>query len=201
MFGSTPPVSGLSEPELIRLARRGHRDAFGELYDRHGTSVRRFTFSLTRNDSDADDLVQETFLALVQSKTEISVSGGAFTGYLCGIARNRFLEEIRRSERRRNLMQANESETESVRIPAPEQGLLAREISQRVTAALESLPPNQRSAVEDFDLYGYSLKEGAARAGIDPASFKARLNRGRQTLRKLLSWAGKEKDEINDELN
>jgi RNA polymerase sigma-70 factor (ECF subfamily) len=188
MFGSKTPVGGLSEPELLRLARNGHREAFGELYDRHGVSVRRFSIALTRNESDADDLVQETFLALVQKKTPIEVSGTDFGAYLCGMARNNFLEDLRRKGRRRGLLEEHEPESKTAPARRPDDDLLAKEIQTRVAQALAELPPNQRAAIEDFDLRGFSLKEGAERAGIDPASFKARLNRGRQTLRKLLSF-------------
>ena len=188
MFGSKIPVGGLSEPELLRLARDGHREAFGELYDRHGLSVRRFSIALTRNETDADDLVQETFLALVQKKTPIEVSGSDFGAYLCGMARNQFLEELRRKDRRKGLLEIHEPKPFADPVRRPDEDFFTKEIQGRIAEALAALPPNQRAAIEDFDLRGFSLKEGAERAGVDPASFKARLNRGRQTLRKLLSF-------------
>jgi RNA polymerase sigma-70 factor, ECF subfamily len=165
-----------AEGELIRRARAGDQDAFGELVadnsDRVYGALRRFGL----DQGEADEVAQEVFLRAWR-----------------GLPRFAFNEAQRRLSRRRpaSVIPDPEAPDPIADLPdAPERGPEARALDDELMRALEmallALPPDWRMAVVLRDIEGLSTEEAAAVVGIGPAAFKSRLHRGRMRLRELV---------------
>jgi RNA polymerase sigma-70 factor (ECF subfamily) len=175
-----PPTELLTEGDLVREARRGEEPAFLALYYCHRSAVFQFAWRLTGSQSAAEDITQECFLALVCGAAFDSARGSLRT-YLFGIVRNLALRYFRISER--------EAE-EPADTPAPVdvlRDIIAAERSAQVAEAVVQLPILQREAIILFTFEELSLEEIAEITGVDVGVIKARLHRGRESLRKALA--------------
>lgn len=143
--------------------------------------LRRFARTLTRHAHDADDLVQiavERALARAQQWQ----AGTRLDGWMFGILRNAWIDEIRARQRRSQLF-APEAAGEHV--GAPGAGTEVDVLS--VEAALGSLPEEQRTAVSLVLIEGLSYKEAAEAMQVPIGTLTSRLARGRDALQAILS--------------
>lgn len=178
-----------AEGELIRRARAGDQDAFGELVadnsDRVYGALRRFGL----DQAEADEVSQEVFLRAWRGLPRFE-QRARFSTWLYRIA---FNEAQRRLSRRRPapVIADPEGPDPIASLPdAPEQRPEARALDDELMRALEmalmELPPDWRIAVVLRDIEGLSTEEAAAVVGIGPPAFKSRLHRGRMRLRELI---------------
>ncbi|WP_395396203.1 sigma-70 family RNA polymerase sigma factor (plasmid) [Novosphingobium sp. BL-8A] len=127
----------------------------------------RYARKITRDQADAEDVVQEAYLRLgeMASRQVLDRPGG----YLTRIVRNLALDWIRRA---RQHIDTHEADGEAVLLgvaadaPSPEQAALARVEVDRLTAALAELPERMRIAVEMHRFGGAKLREIADELGI-----------------------------------
>lgn len=178
-----------AEGELIRRARAGDQDAFGELVadnsDRVYGALRRFGL----DQAEADEVSQEVFLRAWRGLPRFE-QRARFSTWLYRIA---FNEAQRRLSRRRPVPVTADPEGSDpiASLPdAPEQRPEARALDDELMRALEmalmELPPDWRIAVVLRDIEGLSTEEAAAVVGIGAPAFKSRLHRGRMRLRELI---------------
>src|SRR3954468_21306455 len=83
-----------SDEKLLGRALKGDEEAFTALYRRRQSPVYRFALHMTGSMAVAEDVVQEVFLALLQSGRRFDPSRGTLLSFLYGIARNRILQRI-----------------------------------------------------------------------------------------------------------
>src|SRR5258707_7488400 len=82
---------GNAPEQLLRAARRGKEAAFLRLFDDHHLPLFRFAWRLTRSMADAEDIVQECFLALLRPECRFDPARTAIRTYLFGVVRNQSL--------------------------------------------------------------------------------------------------------------
>jgi RNA polymerase sigma-70 factor (ECF subfamily) len=179
----------VTEPELVRRARGGDEDAFGELVNGHADRVyamlRRFGLTMT----EAEEVAQEVFLRAWRGLERFQ-ERAQFSTWLYRIAFN---------EAQRRLSKRDPAPVESVlddEDPVaqiadrsdrdPSHQALDREFERVLRAALGQLPEEWRVAVVLRDIEGLSTEEAAQVTGVRQAAFKSRLHRGRMQLRMLL---------------
>jgi RNA polymerase sigma-70 factor (ECF subfamily) len=142
--------------------------------------LRRFARTLTRNVHDADDLVQ---IAVERALTrhEQWRPGSRLDGWLFGILRNAWIDELR-ARGRRGAIFAPEEAGEHVG-----EAVMDKEIEMlAVQAALAQLPEEQRSAVAMVLIEGLSYKEAAEAMDVPIGTLTSRLARGREALQAIL---------------
>ena len=157
--------------------------------------VTRYALSLTRNEADSDDLVQETFLRAYRSWDHYAV-GTECRAWLFTICRNTFL---RTHERARREVSSDDPELESLAAAAVHaaavqggQGdLFARvDLSAAIDGALQALPEAFREAVVLVDVQDQSYETASKVLGVPVGTVRSRLFRGRRLLQEsLLAYA------------
>jgi RNA polymerase sigma-70 factor, ECF subfamily len=140
--------------------------------------LRRFARTITRNHDDADDLVQLCVERALQ-RYEQWRPESRFDGWMFGIMRNAWIDEVR-ARQRRNRVLAPEEEGEHVGADEHQAEVLS------VQRAMAALPEEQRLAIALVLIEGLSYKEAAAALDIPIGTLTSRLARGREALQALL---------------
>ena len=188
-------VRELGEAELVELARQGGENAIRTLIERNNQRLFRAARSVLRNDGEAEDVVQETyvkaFTALASFRGEAS-----FSTWLTRIALNEAVSRLRR--RRKNsdldaLDQAVSADAGLVSlfplslVPLPADMEAARsEMRQMLETAIDGLPEGFRTVFVLRDVEGLSTEETATHLTLKPETVKTRLHRARRMLRAVL---------------
>jgi RNA polymerase sigma-70 factor, ECF subfamily len=185
-----PTAPAVSDSGLMERVRRGDREAFGEIVERHKDPVVHYLARLTGNRDRAEDLGQETFLRLFRSAEGGYVEQGYLRAYLFRIATNLVRSEERRARRLRLLMPflPREEHTE----PVAPSGLLRRELHREVSAAMAKLPLRYRVPLVLHEIEGWSYVDIAQEMGCREGTVKSRVHRGRRQLKARLEpyWNG-----------
>jgi len=173
----------------------GEAAAFHRLYALLAPRILAYLVSLAGDRAMAEDLLQQTFLKLHQSRASY-VRGADPVPWLYTIAHRTFLDEARKRKR------APVKLTADGELPAePRAGLQgqAEEIeardedgaSTRISLAdLDGLPQNQKEALLLTKVHGHSVSEAAAIAGTTPGAIKLRAHRAYVTLRQRIGGKG-----------
>ncbi len=181
-----PDQAGLatSETDAERALRFEH-EALAYLDQLYGAALR-----MTRNPTDAEDLVQETFAKAYASFHQFT-PGTNLKAWLYRILTNTFINSYRKKQRQ---PQSSGSEVEdwqlaraeshtSTGLRSAETEALDRMPHSAVTDAMNALAPDFRLAVYLADVEGFSYKEIAEIMGTPIGTVMSRLNRGRNQLR------------------
>ena len=91
-----PDWQEVDESQLIKRAKDGEVEAFGELYERHLQPVFRFIYSRMNNRLDAEDLAEEVFIRVWRSLPNFEDQGVPFIAFLMRVARNALIDFHRR---------------------------------------------------------------------------------------------------------
>ena len=123
--------------ELVRKAKDGEVEAFGQLYEHHVQSVFRFVYSHIDNHSDAEDLTEEVFLRVWRAIPKYQEQGVPFIAFLIRIARNVIID-FYRSSRRENL----NLPLDDIQIAGSKSGLDENVIQGQTTSEIRNLLAN-----------------------------------------------------------
>jgi RNA polymerase sigma-70 factor (ECF subfamily) len=182
--------------DLVRRARKGDYDAFQALVDKYSREVYNLALRILRQQQDAEDIVQETFLSVIEHLVDFREES-KFRTWLVRIATNHALNVLRK--RRGITAMPAERGPEDEGLPHPE--FIApwkynpEEIADRsetrevVEKALERLDEKHLAAFVLRDLEGLSTEETAEALGISETNVRVRLFRARLVLREELTRA------------
>ncbi|HEX7239186.1 MAG TPA: sigma-70 family RNA polymerase sigma factor [Longimicrobiaceae bacterium] len=189
MAGPIPAARGALSAEdeldaqLAERVRRGDAGAFDQLVTRHMRRAFGVAYRLLGQREDAEDLVQEAFLAVLE-RIDTFQPGRSFAPWFYRILVNRGLN-ARRSRSLRTTDEIPESAASASLAPdrAAEQG----ELREELRAALDALPERQRTVVELFELEGFSSPEIAGILEISEGTVRWHLHEARKALRRALA--------------
>jgi len=173
---------------LERITRR-ERAAFEELYTRYVNILYATALKFVREESDAQDVVQDVFIQIWDKAKLYDPAKGKPLTWVLALVRNRSIDRIRAIQRRARLRDEFEAETvtdesawarESLsRVEAGEQGRTLR-------AAVNQLSPQQRKVIELAYFGGLTQIEIAEKLGEPLGTVKARARRGLLKLKELI---------------
>ena len=171
------------------------RDEFERLTMQHIDPLYSAALRLTKNDRDAEDLVQDTFLRAYRFFDKFE-RGTNIKAWLFKILTNTFINRYRRSVKERNIVEGSERDAVHERFISreaseyaanPEQFFFDRLLSDDVLRAVDALPIDFRMVVILADLQEFSYKEIAEILDIPVGTVMSRLFRGRRLLQKALA--------------
>jgi RNA polymerase sigma-70 factor (ECF subfamily) len=177
-----------SDEQLLRRLGQGDEAAFAALYARLSGGVFRFALRMSGSSATAEDVTQETFLALMREPQRFDAARGALASFLYGIARNHVLRHLEKVASHPQ-WDFRYSESEA---PDALSELVLRERAGLVWKAVLALPPHYREVVVLCELE--SLSYGAAAAALDVAvgTVRSRLHRARELLAEKLRGLDRE---------
>jgi RNA polymerase sigma-70 factor (ECF subfamily) len=170
----TDPENGTEEPDAT--------EAVQLLFVRYENSIRAFVRSLQPSLSDADDVMQETFLT-VSRKASTFEPGTNFVAWACGIARLKVLENFRQRKRANVL-------SEAAIIALAEDAPSPQSIHERERAlegCLEELTPKMRDLLWRRYSRRQSSTEMASAAGMTSTAVRVALTKARKALRDCIN--------------
>lgn len=170
----------------IDKARRGDREAFRVLVDRHARPVFRLAFRMTGNELDAEDMVQETFL---KAWKQIGKFDGraTFATWLHRICANCSLDHIRARKRKREPPAAEDVLARAATgTPSPERLAMSSQIAAILGEALDELSDTERVAFVLRHYEGLGIEEISVALGVQPGAAKHSVFRAVQKLRRAL---------------
>jgi RNA polymerase sigma-70 factor (ECF subfamily) len=166
----------------VQRVGRGDQRAYRALVDRYLGGITRFALRLLRDQGEAEEVAQETFLRLWTEARSFEPRAQPKT-WLYRIARNQCIDRLRK---RRVHGQEQELSDESESGDRPS-GLFARkETAERVEQALASLPERQRAALTLVHYEGLSGAEACEVLELSAEALESLLARGRRSLREQL---------------
>jgi RNA polymerase sigma-70 factor (ECF subfamily) len=178
--------------QLMASAQRGDQDAYGQLVDRLTDRIYGLAFRLLGNVQDSQDITQDTFIRMWQSRHRWSPRGAVST-WAYRIAMNLCLNRLR-SRKRWRLFSINPHPDES-NVSAdlkadtnnsPEILLEQEDLKRHLESAISQLPPRERASIILRHQEGLSLKEVAKIMEVTVFGVNALLFRARKRLRDML---------------
>jgi len=188
---------GLSSKGMVRFGASSSRDdqplaGFEELAMPLFDSLYNFARWLAQNSTDAEDLVQETYLKALRSFASFQY-GTNFRAWMFQILRNTFLSSRTKLDRRMTVAMDSEEDGPELAVDTktPETILLNRSNSHLVQRAIDDLPVHYREALLLCEVEEMSYQEIAEVLSIPIGTVMSRLARARKAVREsLLSAPG-----------
>jgi RNA polymerase sigma-70 factor (ECF subfamily) len=183
------------EAEYIRRILAGEKHLFHDLIRPCERSIYFLLYSLLKNESEAEDVAQETVIKVYQNLDKFR-GESQFRTWVLSIARNEGLGRLRKiGSRREDSLDAETDEQTGDYTPAiltswreiPAEALEQKELGQILRKAIEGLPEIYRNIVLLRDIEEMDIRETAAALGISEASVKVRLHRARALLQRSLA--------------
>jgi len=179
----TRELAHLSDEALVALTARAEQSALAELYDRYGRPAYGLALRILRDESLAEDAVQDAFIAIWRTAPRFVPEKGKASTWILTLVHRRSVDVVRREQRRRTEL------LEAVHEPgthgADEEAWLRLQ-RERVQHALRQLPDQQREALELAYYGGFTQTELAERLGQPLGTIKSRMFMGLARLRELL---------------
>jgi RNA polymerase sigma-70 factor (ECF subfamily) len=199
---TTSVPAGFDESALVAQAKAGDQNAFAELVNRYERKIYRLAKNITRNDEDAEDVLQDAFLKAYTHLDNFKGDSKFYT-WIVRIAVNEALMRLRKRKTDRSvpLDEPVELGEETVQREIavwednPEQQYSQEEWRRILDEAVESLKPDFRTVFVLRDIEELSTEETAETLGISVPAVKSRLLRARLALRETLTRQFKRKGE------
>lgn len=160
----------------------GDRLAFTLLMQRHLSAVLATARRIVRDEAEAEDIAQESFLRLWHTARTLEAGEYGMRPWLRRVASNLAIDCLRKAKR----LDVTDELPEQIEEPGQLKALDASEVSSRVEEALAGLPPRQRVAVSLFHFDDMSQRDVAAMMELTEDALESLLARGRRRLRDIL---------------
>lgn len=183
-------MTGETDAQLVARVRRGDRAAAGALADRYLRACRAVALAVTGDESDADDVCQDAFVAAIE-RIDGCRQPDRFAAWLMQIVRNRARDHLR--ARARPVIPIDGMSIESPAASPAAQAELG-DASERLLAAMGELPEDRREVLLLHDLEGWTHREIAERMGLPPGTVRSHLHHARRRIRGLLPELEEEND-------
>ncbi len=174
----------MADEELMVLVGKGDAAAFEVIFDRHGSAAFSLAYRMCGQRPLAEEIVQESFLALWRSGDRYAEGRGSVRTWVLGVVRNRAIDTFRSQAAKQARDVSDEGLAE--RLAASEHtelDLIRNEDGRQVRGALAELPAEQRQVIDLAYFGGFTHTEIAALLQLPPGTVKGRMRLGLSKLR------------------
>ena len=188
-------LKAASDVELVRLAQQHDGDAFRLIMERNNQRLFRLVRSVLRDDTEAEDVVQETYVRAAAHLSDFRGDARLST-WLSRIALNEALMRLRRRRPTAPVDAIDDAvhrqDAEIIMFPGlsastdPERDAARAEVRRLIERAVDRLPESYRLVFVLRDIEGLSVEETARHLDVAPITVRTRLFRARLLLRKFL---------------
>jgi RNA polymerase sigma-70 factor (ECF subfamily) len=182
-----------SDAELVKRAKSGDNDAFGELVERNEAKIYGLCLKMLGNQEDAEDCLQEVFIKAYKALPGFREEA-RFSTWLYRIAYNESLMRIRKKkldtvplDRPVELEEGDVSRDLADWTTDPRADAMNNELSDVLVKHVNELEPDNRIVFLMRDVHGMSTSDTADALGLSVPAVKSRLHRARLFLREKLS--------------
>jgi len=206
--GSHGRNTAVDDHELVLAARKGDRDAFRTLFERHHRRAYALAFGVLRHQDDALDVVQDAFIKAHKYLDKFEGNSSFYT-WLYRIVMNLAIDHLRKHRRIKpvELDEARLEEDDGNLMPKmllggnPGRALQDKEIRIRIDRALDELSDNHRAVLVMRELEGLSYEEMAQAMACSKGTIMSRLFHARRNMQKrLIDLLENPSQELLDEL-
>lgn len=176
----------ISDTRLIEQCKKGKARYQKLLYDKFSCKVYPVCYRYAKNEEDAKDILQETFIR-VYSKLDTFQNKGSFEGWIRKIAVNTSIRHYQNS-----LRKVDQHDIEYAPDLASDETILSEMNAADILKKISELPTGYRLVFNLYAIEGYSHKEIAQELGISEGSSRSQLTRARQSLIKAVHTTEKE---------
>jgi RNA polymerase sigma-70 factor (ECF subfamily) len=183
-----PISSHNNETVLVHQIASGDDEALRTLFAVYGQRLYAYALRLTRDPATAEDVLQESLVAVWQGAARFRGQGRVIA-WLLGIVHHKSLNALRRKPA---LLSGDEEtlEAEPDHEPSPDERVLSLEQRRLVRAGLDRLSLEHRTVLELIFYQGLSLNEASQVLGCPLGTVKSRLNHAKASLRGCLAREG-----------
>jgi RNA polymerase sigma-70 factor (ECF subfamily) len=179
-----------TDAELMERVARDDREAFAELYDRFARPLYATALRILNNPTEAEDIVQDVFLALWERAADFDVRRGTAFAWAVTQTRHRAIDRVRTRTRRAEIITQVTGEDAGVNPSSAGENsvgrLLSKEHAGVLRQAVAGLPADQRQAVDLAFFGGLTQQEISTRLNEPIGTVKSRIRRGLLKLRDAL---------------
>jgi RNA polymerase sigma-70 factor (ECF subfamily) len=179
---------------MARLAA-GDTSALRELYEKHGRALLRFSSAMCRSRQAAEDLVHDTFVALLRGPHLFDPEQGTAFNYLCGVLRHRISRHFR--QQKRWVARVDGEDSAAAHEPGPADEIARSEVSAVFRQAMLELPLQHREIIALCDLEELPYHAVASILQCPIGTVRSRLHRARALL--TIRLASLELVDLDDE--
>ncbi len=178
-----------ADDHLVKLAKQGDVDAFAELVRRFQEKIYHTILSLTRNQQDANDLAQETFMHAYKSLRNFKQRSTFYT-WIYRIAVNltlNYLKRRKRDEKREVHIEDYSLDLKSTAsTQSPERHSMKKELSEKLKEAIDSLPLTYRTSFVLVVFQGMTHSQAAKVLRCSENTVSWRMHKARKMLQQIL---------------
>jgi RNA polymerase sigma-70 factor (ECF subfamily) len=182
------PGSAAADRAALERMARGDHEALAELYDRHGRLVFSLALRILRDQSDAEDIVQDVFAQAWRQAARYEAGRGNAIAWLLNLTRSRAIDRLRGRRARPDTAAADATSLDLPDLSQPvDQQLALSNQAARVRAAVDELSVLQRVAIELAFYEGLTHVEIADRLELPLGTVKTRIRQGLLKLKERLA--------------
>ena len=170
------------DTECMARLVAGDATALRPLYEKHGRALLRFSAAMCRSRQVAEDLVHDTFVALLREPFSFDPALGTVHGYLCGVLRHRVSRHYRQQKRWVALDTEDESAEPQAPVYHPADEIARCEQSAAFRRAMLDLPLQHREIIALCDLEELPYATVANILQVPIGTVRSRLHRARALL-------------------
>jgi RNA polymerase sigma-70 factor (ECF subfamily) len=182
------PVITVDDTQLLRRIAAQDRQAFSQIYDRYATVLYSTIIRILENRADAADVMQEVFVQIWDKAESYNPAAGRPLNWVLTMARNKAIDRLRSQKRRYSFIEeiTQELQSDTTFFDSGSAEIFGHERAGLIRAAVETLPLEQRQAIEMAFLGGMTQHEISASLQQPLGTIKARIRRGMLKLRESL---------------
>jgi len=181
-----------NEEEIVRKAKQGDNQALAKLVDEYKERIYNLGLSMLKHEQDAEDVLQETFLTLVEKVQQFRGDSSIYT-WLYRIATNIALKKLKSKPRKYNHIPIDDPDYEKIHEEETSQEMEIdfskinnKEFREKLNEKLDELPPKYKTIFILRDIHNLSTRETANILDITESNTKVRLMRARNYLKEKL---------------